>query len=409
MSNRLPDPAQTYTMNTLASVVGRYGVADPSESTLQQVGDMLDVVIDDLERSDQPAVPHTDRELLLTAADFDRKLLAQIHEGPAASYMSAARQKAVSHIVRRHLEFCTGSVSKEGTGWEQLVDPQDIAKAYGLPGLWQNSEQVIQTEIDTWGRATSHPLTPPTLTRQVEIGETRDLMGLMWDKVVEAPRHPEVRTYLTDEPQNYHVFWAPVDGGLDYATPRLYDRATQLSFDLPHNATHLTHLDTMDGAPGAARYDDSMAVRAYFEATTVFSEYRAYQVASQDESFGVALADIFDEHTMTGNELATWVAADRRYEFKLRAARYAADTLLINGIPFRDTVAKLQEQFGIPELDAEDEARKYIAWTGLGAVYTYGYRQHLANGITRTIDAIQDSQGHAITTWSEAAATKTAD
>lgn len=395
-------PAETYQLNTLASVVGRYGVSNPSTDTLRQIDGMLESVIGQLVDGDVPPVPHTDPELLKEAAAFDLKLLRQVETGPAASYMSAAQQGVVRSLLTQHVDFCSDRRLAEAP-WRRLIEPQAVADAYGLPELWKHPSGVIYQEIDTWGRDTQHPAVPPILRKQVEIGSTRDLMDFMWRRVVEVPNQPQVTTYLTDEVQNYHVFWAPVaDGGLDYATPRNYDRAIQLSFDLPHNATHLAHLDAMDKVSGARRYDDSMALRAYFEAVTVFSEHKAYELATSDPAFGAELADILQlGNEMTPEEIAAWVAEDRKYEFKLRAVRYAADALLMQGVAFDDTVANVQQQFGISRSDAEKETRKYIAWTGLGAAYTFGYRQLLANGITRTIDAIKNSNGEVITAWQE--------
>lgn len=399
MSETVVAPAETYKLNTLASVLGRYAVPDLSKETVEQVGAMLDVVVDDVQAYDVPEVPHTSPMLLEEAQKFDEKLLAQAQQGPATQYMTRAQQTAVTSILERHRTFCFGA--QEGhPSWERLVTPGAIAVSYGLPDLWSDTSGVIQSEVQRWGRATEHPAVLPILEQKVGLQETKELLGLMWRKVVGVNRIPEVDVSLTDDDKNYHVYWAPVADTLDYTTPRSYDRATQLSFDLPHNATHLAHLDAMDETSGAARYDDSMAQRAYFEAATVFSEYNAVQVAEADPEFGEELTDILRANgASTPTEIAEWVAQDRKYEFKLRVARYAADVLMMEGAPLVEIVATISRTFGIPAEDAEKETRKYAAWTGLGAAYTFGYRQLLANGVTAVTDAIQDKGGEAITSW----------
>ncbi len=398
--SELTAPAETYKLNTLASVLSRYAVPDLSASTRLQVGEMLDATIDDIIAYNVPVVPHTRTELLEEATAFDRKLLDQLRSGPAEQYVTDAQRRVVEGILSKHANHCVDARQKDAP-WEMLVSPYAIAAAYGLNNLWEDPSGVIREEVDKWGKYTAHPDVPTMLRQRVGLDETRRLMSLMWRRVIGVTNEPDVHVYLTDDAQNYHVYWSPVAERLDYATPRDYDRATQLSFDLPHNATHLAHLDAMQSGAGAARYDDSMPLRAYFEAVTVFSEQQTIGVAEEDPEFGEELSDILSIPPAEAGQMgvAEWVSHDRRYEFKLRAARYAADVMMTSGVTFDDTVSEISATFGIPVTDAANETRKYLAWTGLGAVYTFGYRQLEAAGVSTVMDAIRPTQGDAITSW----------
>lgn len=393
-------PAETYTLNTLASVLGRYAVPDLSEESERQIGEMLDATIGELVDGDTPFVPHTRTELLEEAAKFDEKLLMQLRDGPAQAFVTTSQYEVVKKILTQHKMRCASAI-QGGASWQMLTTPKAIAIAYGLPELWDKPEDVISGEVGQWGKSTAHPPVPDLLREKISIDETRLLMSLMWRRVIGTVAEPEVHTYLTDDTRNYHVYWSPLSERLDYATPATYDRATQLSFDLPHNATHLVHLEAMPGVNGAARYDDSMALRAYFEAVTVFSEFKAIQVAEQDDDFRYELENILGVRPddKAGIDIAGWVAQDRRYEFKLRGARYAADILMTSGVCFRDSIAEISSTFGIPVTDAEKETRKYLAWPGLGAVYTFGYRKLLDAGVETVIEAIRKPSCSAYTSW----------
>lgn len=113
------------------------------------------------------------------------------------------------------------------------------------------------------------------------------------------------------------------------------------------------------------------------------------------------MADALDLSTLSNEELAQWIIADRGYEFKLRTARYAADIMLIDGASFEETVNEVAGRLKIPLADAEKESKKYIAWTGLGAIYTSGYRKLEATNTKCVRDLLVDSEGEVITTWHE--------
>lgn len=400
MSELLNEPAQTYQLNVVASALGRFASPHIDTESVRQATDMLGQTVDAMIQDPKPVVPHTNAVLLTEAATFDEKLHFQLASGRVNSLLPKKLLDLTMGIVEGHRENCI-RLSEKSPQAEMLVDPSAIADAYGLSDLWTNAEATMREETMEWAPFGDHPQVPDDLKQSVDLEETKQLMRLMWRHVIRAPRTPEVNTYLTDDTGQYHVFWAPMADSLDYATPSNYDRATQLSFDLPHNATHLAHLDALQSGDGVFRYNDNMAQRAYFEAATVFSEYRTVQEAAGNKDFIHEMHDILKPTHLSPDELADWVVQDRGYEFKLRAARYAADVLMINGASFQDTTHEIADVLDIPLSDAEKETKKYLAWTGLGAVYSFGYRKLRDMGTENVADIFTDNQGRAVSSWTQ--------
>lgn len=92
------EPAQTYQLNAFASVLGRYAVPEIDRDTCVELEGMFEEVIEDIEVSMKPALPHTNPVLVNEALVFDRKLEAQLSE--LASFHQATTgltQKSFKH------------------------------------------------------------------------------------------------------------------------------------------------------------------------------------------------------------------------------------------------------------------------------------------------------------------------
>lgn len=394
------EPAVTYQLNVLASALGRFAPPDLDQETIQQASEMCGQAIESIQDSENPPVPHTNPVLLEEAVMFDEKLKKQMTAGPAKFFLPRSLLKKAIETVQQHADTCEDL--RDGHAAEEFfIAPEEIATAYGLPDLWTEGSQTLQEEVDRWSLFTKHPEVPADLQRFVNKEDTANLMDVMSRYVVGVTHQPKVKTYITRFPERYHVYWAPLGTRLDYVTPANYDRATQLSFDMPHNATHLAHLNALDPGMGVFRYDDSMATRAFFEAVAVYSELRAVEEAQNNPDFVGELAETFNLQTMSQSELSQWILDDRGYEFKLRVARYAADLAMISGAGFEETIHEVADSVQISLSDAEKETRKYLAWTGLGAIYTYGYRRLETSHIEQVQQAITDDHGKAITSWQQ--------
>ncbi len=400
MTERLA-PAQTYELNVLASAMGRFATPDLDPDTLYQATEMTEMAVGDFLDTDVPHVPNTLPELLEEAVGFDEKLLKQLRIGSAKEYLSESLLNTIKSIVSRHRNMCLDSLLSDNPT-EQLVEPQDIADGYGLTTMWADARPTLLDEVKKYGYTTEHPTIPSFLSEKVSVEETSRLIEYVSRDILAFDGKLNVHTHFTDVDYMYHVFWTPTAKGLDYVTPSSYDRATQLSFDIPHNVAHLAHLTVIGTQEGVARYHDFMDERAFFEAVAVLSEHMILDVCRNQPERITEMAGIYNlpQNTDSVAELSKWIADDRAYEFKLRAARLHADALVIEGMPFDDIVHEISAIVGIPEKDARAETKKYLPWTGLGAVYTLGYNALLQAGITSVTQAITGKNG-AVTTWGQ--------
>lgn len=394
-------PAETYKINTLASAFGRFAIEDVNDTTVEQAKELVDISLDDLRDKETPPVPHTEPELLIQAIAFDQKLVRQLHEGPAKELLDNTQLQESLRLLEGHESYCARILEASGKT-ELLADPDAIARAYGLPDMWTKAKEDIASELAVWGKETTHPPIPSPLTERVSLDETRELIDLVWSEVLKVEDTLTAKIYMTGAKDMYHLFWAPTSEKLDYATPVAYDRATQLSFDIPHNVAHLAHLTALGPQQGAVRYNDNMSQRAYFESVAVLSEYAMVDALSKDGRIGENIANLMniDPSVMSADDLTNWIVQDRQFEFKLRAARLYADMLMIEGVGFDDAVSEISSKLGIPREQAMAETNKYLPWTGLGAVYTHGYRKLLSEGIDN-VPAATYINNTPVRTWDE--------
>jgi len=395
------DPAKTYGLNVLASAVGRMAIPDKSDITTAQSSELFDHAIERLDTKDIPEVPHTSPELLMATLQFDERLIHQLRNGSAGEVLRSSQVEKGLRLLSDHQIACRKYLEGAAKS-EMLIDSASIAQAYQLPNMWVEATLSIEDELQRWGKETTHPDIPVSLKQNVSADETRELITYVRNEVLGVKSNLMTSIYTTGRAEMYHLFWTPTAEGLDYTTPGSYDRATQLSFDIPHNVAHLTHLDKMEQAKGVFRYTDTMAERAFFESVAVLSERIITNLVIDEPKIAQGLAEILkiEEQGMSPEELRDWIIQDRSYEFKLRTARLYADFLIINGATFEEAAHEISDTLGLPFDQVSREAQKYLPWTGLGAVYTQGYRHLLESGVETITAAIHPSQD-VVTTWNE--------
>lgn len=395
-------PALTYELNILASALGRLAVPNLDNTTRIQANILTETSLDRLLQNDGPPVPNTLPELLQEATTFDRKLVTQITKGPASELIDESLSKTILDVVVSHINVCEELHEKRAAP-QMLVDPKDIAQAYGLTNLWDNVEGVIAAEVQKWGIETSHPDIPASLSESVSKAETEELVSFMWHDLLHIPGELVADIYLSSRKENYHLFWSAKAERLDYVTPYDYDRATQLSFDLPHNVAHLAHLSLYQPESGVMRYNDTMPERAFFEGVAVLSEAIIVRALEEDSSVSETISAIFNSTQSSHIEpqaLKMWMIQDRAYEFKLRAARLYGEFLVIQGHTLEEAALQINGTIGIDKADALKEVKKYLPWIGLGALYTQGYCKALEADKTNILDTISAGDNiHA--TWQD--------
>lgn len=392
--SRENQPAQTYDLNMLASVLGRTQVRNISSETAQQIVQATDEVVTILDDKTKPPVPHTEKRLLGEAVKFSQKLRYMLGTPRVEQVLQPQQRQRISELLNR-FEQSTSELSSGS--YQRFVSRKAIEEMFQFYGIWESGQSEIQADLKRWGEQ-KHPETPTALTQPVDVGETERLIEVMKHVVlgVESPLFATI--YLTNQPQNYHLYWSLSQEGSDYVTPASYSLDTQLSFDLPHNVAHLVHLSLLRER-GVYGYIDDMATRAFFEAIAVFSEMEIVRKLENDPNVIASLFQALDsKRNISPEKLKKWMIADRSFEFRLRASRLLADLLAIEGTPLPEIIDIVAKTIDLPKDVTEAEVTKYLPWTGLGAIYTLGYRRLEQAGVHNVKDVLRNNPP---TTWGE--------
>jgi len=387
-------PAKSYDLNMLASMLGRTQVVTRSPETTKQIISATDEVIAILENKTKPLVPHTDKSLIHQIGIFTEKLHRMLNSDRVKQVLPSIQQARIAEL----LNLFNTEVNLLGKGkYEQLILPSEIEEMFQFYGIWNSGWDELKHDLSRWQQI-EHPDTPNSLRQPITQDETVRLIDIMKREVLKIDVPLMASIYLTSEPENYHLFWAITAEGSDYVTPRSYGLDTQLSFDLPHNVAHLIHLQQLKDL-GVYGYVDDMPTRAFFEAIAVFAELEVVRKLEKDSAFAHNMVESLDEsRDISGEELGEWMIEDRSFEFRLRASRLMADLLAIDGATLPEIVEIVSTSVNIPREVAQAEVSKYYPWTGLGAIYTLGYRKLEQAGILGIREVLTEQPP---TTWGQ--------
>lgn len=151
-------------------------------------------------------------------------------------------------------------------------------------------------------------------------------------------------------------------------------------------------------------YLDYMDERSYYEAVGVHAEWLMWDALGRGSSLPFEIweqLDAWRRQRISPDELAQWLTKMRGYEFRLRTVRLLADVLTMGEqLPFQRVVDACTRQTGVSPEDAEPEVRKYYHFTGLGGMYTLGYRELLDRGVASTHAALM-ANGMPLRTWQQ--------
>lgn len=393
---RKEHPAKSYELNVAASLTSRHSNPNLTEADTRDLNDELDRSIDFLSKEDVPLLPRSDASAAQELYKFVGKVEGMLASSAISERMSVGRNKRLQEILQDfsgQLEHITTTEQVE-----HLVTKEQIQQMLGLQNMWEQGESIVRSEISRWSEK-SHPAIPEALVSPVEIEETERLIEVMKTVVLGYNMPLFARVALIDNHNDYNLFWSLTMEGSEYVTPASYSLDTHLSYDLPHTVAHLVHLSRIKER-GVQGYIDDMATRAFFESVAVFSEYQIVERLSQDSSVSSAIRGALSEkRAITSTELSDWIIRDRSYEFNMRNARLLADLLAVEGAPLKDIVHIVSETLGTPFEDTYKEVTKYFPWTGLGAIYTLGYRNLQESGVNSVGTLL--SQENVPTTWDE--------
>lgn len=393
---RKAHPAKSYELNVAASLTSRHNNPGLTEADRKGLDEELDRSIDFLSQQDTPLVPRSDPALAVELGKFVDKIEGMLNSSAISESMSASRNARLAELLQGFRGQLESMSTIEQS--ENLVSKGDIEKMFEFQRMWEQGESVVSDEILRWSEK-EHPEVPDALISPVELKETERLIEVMKNDVLGYNMPLFAKAALIKDPSAYNLFWSLTMEGSDYVTPATYGLDKQLSFDLPHNVAHLAHLSRIKER-GVQGYIDDMSTRAFFESVAVFSEYQMVERLSQDSSVSSAIRTALSEkRIITSSDLGDWIAKDRSYEFNLRNARLLADLLAVEGVPLDEIVHTVANTLGIPFEDTYRQVTKYFPWTGLGAIYTLGYRRLQESGVTSVGELL--SQDDVPTTWNE--------
>lgn len=389
-------PAKVYDLAALSSLLARCNVKNLTQETAEQLADVYGVVMGILESSVKPDVAHNDPVLVQKSLSFlDRITRLGESDGVRAVFSDRERErirKIIDRIRLRCRNILQGADKKEF-----FVTGEEIETSFGLTIFSDIELAQAKDELDRWSE-TKHPAIPPDLRSKVNAEQTAKLIEYFKAEVFGVEPAFPIDVYTGGDPRNHHLFWSLKSDTVDYFTPESYDLATQLSFDIPHNVAHLAHLEAIR-KKGATGFIDLMEERAFFEGVAVLAESLMIDVVKDDKQAQTIQRIIVPSGTLTPEALAEWIIQDRSYEFRLRAVRLLGDALTIKGGTFPEVADQVSRVVHLPHDEARAEIAKYYEFTGLGAVYTLGYRKFWNKNVFNPGQAITQNR-KPVTTWS---------
>lgn len=393
---RETQPAKSYDLSMLSSILGR---CHAHHTDITDHAELAELTYEALYllNLDKPVVPHTDPRLLGKFANALDKL-----EGVSQhERVTGILGESIVRDVRRQMKKLLRDAEKLTDRRIFLCNPKEIEAMFGFDYLWEDAMHEAEEELCAKDSQKIHPEIPHALRLPITADETRRLIAFVIKDLFDLNIPPNIDIYVSNDVNGYHLFWSITKEKIDYATPASYDRATQLSFDIPHNAAHIAHLAALH-RPGVKNYIDDMLHRAYFESVAVLSEQQFVEALRNDSNLTTRLHISFDKREEISPEALTeWIIADRIFEARLRVARLLADYFTMQGFSFDQTVDKVAKKVDISRKEAEDETYKYYLLTGLGAMYALGSRRLRKFGIKNPKNAIYSDRSEIITTWPE--------
>lgn len=394
---RLPEnqPAKTYDVNILSSLIGRCYLKNLSKHDHESINGLIEEVLRIL-ALDKPVVPHTDPALL-------KKFKAQL-----TRICQLAEDQQVQRIIENLIKDLQRSIQNLLNDVHD-VNPTDgfsitlaqIEEMLGMKGAFNSALEVAKKELKDKDEHREHPAIPQALNMQVSIEETRRLIEYVIGEIFLIPIPKRWSASIINDPRGHHLFWATTENLIQYATPDHYDLATQFSFDIPHNAAHIAHLGAHENLD-VSTYIDTMSERSFFESVAVLSEHQIIKLLKKNSHTAKQIHSKLDENRkITVEELHHWMLADRIFEARLRVARLLGDCFTLERFSSEETTTMVSNATGLDLNIVRNEILKYYTVTGLGGVYVLGSNRMMAMGIENPKDAIVDTQGKVIRSWED--------
>ena len=265
------------------------------------------------------------------------------------------------------------------------ITKDKISAIFWFEGLFDSAQQKLKLEL--WKRdALVHP-DKSKLFNQISMNEVQRITNFAVTQLFNVDIFP-INFYKDNDFWKHIIYWNKTQKWVNYVIPPLTIEQ-YLSFDLPHNTTHLLHLYNLWG--GVESYVDELEERCFFEALAVLSEHLAVTSLSKNKELS---HDLFwclnkeNQKKISKDEFQNFIVNDRKFEFRLRAVRLIADILLVNGYSYHNIVQEVMDIVWVNQTCAENEIKKYIAQPWLWAIYILWYNKMLALDVTNPAEVI---------------------
>lgn len=386
--------AKIYDLNILASALGKLQTYNLDEKSIKDIKKIIKYCIKEIYEVEKPLVSHNDPILIYETKKFVDKLIGMLNSKKVKGYLGKILCKNLYKILE-DFKFECEKLKLQKVKF--FVSKEQIAEMFGFEEMWDIAQREFEEEVLIW-KYVKNPTVPEKLKLPVNDVETNRLIHIFNTNIFGFSSDLKVNSKIVRNYLDYHLFWDVTYSGISYVTPEFYGMNNQLSFDFPHNVSHLAHLYLLKKF-GVMAYVDDMATRAFFEAVAVFSEYEMIEKLKNNPETVSKIKAGFDYYRdVDSQKLLRWMVADREYQLKLRNARLLSDILVMQGLSFSEVVENVRRCLKIPLETAKGEVLKYYPWTGLGAIYTLGYRKLKRLGIIELKDVLK---GKPPVTWDD--------
>lgn len=267
----------------------------------------------------------------------------------------------------------------------ETISQQSISEVFEFDWLFVDAEEKSRIEL-VKRDALVHP-DKSKLSAQLSMWEAERITNFAITQLFETQKFP-VNFHKEDDFGKHIIYWNKSENWVNYMIPP-FKIDEYLSFDLPHNATHLLHLYRLQW--WVETYVDEMTERCFFEALAVLSEHLAVTSLMKSKELSNDLFSCLEKSNkkkLSKQEFQDFVVNDRKFEFRLRAVRLIADILIVNWYTYEEVVNQVVDIVWVDKVFAENEVKKYIAQPWLWAIYTLWYNKMLELGVNNPTTVI---------------------
>ncbi len=319
------------------------------------------------------------------------------HQELTCGYIARIQDRLIN--CRNQIEFSTffsiqsslsklkESVESSNTTTQETqfnVNPKLLLQQYGVSNMQDRGMEQAKLDFDTFKYQDYSQFEALLNKNQVNKGFSERLFGFVAKNLMGYEFQNKIN--FTEQEQPSDLYWGVDQNGISYVSPLLLNFATFLSFEIPHNITHLIHLDQLNEQEPTT-YIDSMSQRAYFEGVAVFAERLFSGVVDINPLYEFLSSEL----NIDSNQIKDWFEYVRSKENALRSVRLVSDMETMKGFGYSQVIDKMSEE--IPNISVDklhSETSIYYPFTGLSSCYTPGGMQLIYDYSNNPLELFQE-------------------